>query len=89
MGTSSEHHHDCRRFLASLSDYVDGVLVLQVDPGGSAHKAGIQPGQVLRQVGDVPINGLKRLREIAPSLAGPLKVFMAGEKQNDQQITLP
>ncbi|HOB73082.1 MAG TPA: trypsin-like peptidase domain-containing protein [Phycisphaerae bacterium] len=72
-----------------IADEVDGLLVLEVDPNGPAQKAGIRTGQVLRQVGDVPINSLKRLRDIAPSLSGSLKVIVTGARQNAQVVTLP
>ncbi|MEP0844856.1 MAG: PDZ domain-containing protein, partial [Phycisphaerae bacterium] len=66
---------------------VDGVVVVEVAPDGPADKAGVHVGQVLRKVGDVPINALSRLREIAPNLSGPLKVVLVGEKE--EEVTLP
>lgn len=73
----------------NIADEVDGLVVLEVDPNGPARKAGIRPGQVLRQVGDVPIYSLKRLRDIAPALSGPLKVIVINEKQSEQELALP
>lgn len=70
-----------------IPDDVEGVLITQIDPNGPAPQAGIRPGQVLRQVGDIPIRNLQRLREIAPSLSGPLKLIVLGDK--DQDVALP
>ena len=47
MGTSSEHHHDCRRFLASLSDYVDGVLDEALCREIEAHMAGCEDCRIV------------------------------------------
>ncbi len=33
-----------------------GVRVTQVEPGGAADEAGVQPGDVLLQVGEIPVN---------------------------------
>jgi serine protease Do len=77
--TSREAHN--------IADDVQGLIVTQVITDGPADQAGIRPGEVLRKVGDVPINGLRRLKDIAPSLSGPLKVVMLSDV--DQEVTLP
>ncbi len=42
MGASHEEHHDCRHFLASLSDYVDGLLDDALCREIEAHMAGCE-----------------------------------------------
>lgn len=39
----------------TLSD-TSGVVVTEVEPGGAAAEAGVQPGDILDRVGDIPIN---------------------------------
>lgn len=75
--TRREHHIDAR---------MEGVLVTAVEPESAADKAGVEAWQVLRRIGDVPINGLRRLREISPNLEGPLKIVVAGTE--DTELTL-
>jgi len=38
-----------------IPDTVDGVLVMSVDDGGPAAKRGLQPGDVIEQVGSAPV----------------------------------
>lgn len=71
----------------NFAEDIAGLMVTQVITDGPADKAGIRPGEVLRKVGDVPIDGLRRLKEIAPSLSGPLKVVVLSDA--DQEVTLP
>jgi serine protease Do len=71
----------------NIADDIQGVIVTQVFTDGPADKAGIRPGEVLRKIGDVEIKGLRRLKEITPSLSGPLKIVMLSD--NDQAVTLP
>jgi predicted metalloprotease with PDZ domain len=33
-----------------------GVLVTQIEPGGAADEAGIKPGDILEQIGEIPVN---------------------------------
>lgn len=46
----------------------EGVVVSRVRPGSPAHDAGVRPGWLLRQVGEVQVDELRR--EIAESLEG-------------------
>jgi predicted anti-sigma-YlaC factor YlaD len=64
MGTSSEHHHDCRRFLASLSDYVDGVLDEALCREIEAHMAGCEDCRIV-------INTLAKTVELYQTAPAP------------------
>ena len=50
----------------------EGVLVLQVVPGGIAHEAGIEPGHVITRVAGRPVRTAGDLRDA-------LSVIAAGE----------
>ena len=75
----------CREF--RLPETVEGIVVTEVETGGSAHRAGIEPGCVIARVGDITIKTVRRLREIAPSLSGPVKISLAQDPP--VEITLP
>jgi len=70
-----------------LPDVVRGVVVTRLEPGGPADRAGLEPGQVIRQVNQVPVKGLRRLRQIAPDLAGPVKIILDADPPIE--LTLP
>jgi len=58
-----------------------GVVVTRVEAGGVAEKAGLEPGQVIRQIGEERIKGVRRLRQMAPHLNGPLPIVVEGEEE--------
>jgi serine protease Do len=70
----------------NLPETVSGVVVTHVESNTAAEKAGLKPGFVIRQLNDEPVKGLRRLRELANKLTGPLKVRTA---EPEQEITLP
>ncbi len=69
-----------------LPDDTSGVVVVHVESGGAASKAGLKPGQVIRQVGDDEVREVRALRRLTPQLTGPVRIKAAG---SDTEITLP
>jgi S1-C subfamily serine protease len=70
----------------------DGVLVESVSPGGPAAQAGIQPGDVIVQIGDVPVHSQKDLQlaltlRYKPGETVPVKINRGGQEQT-LQVTL-
>jgi S1-C subfamily serine protease len=70
----------------------DGVLVESVSPGGPAAQAGIRPGDVIVQIGDVPVHSQKDLQlaltlRYKPGETVPVKVNRGGQEQT-LQVTL-
>lgn len=70
-----------------VKDAVQGVLVTEVQADSPARKAGLEPGTVIRQVGDITIESLRRLRDIAPQLSGPLELVVVSD--GEAKVTLP
>jgi S1-C subfamily serine protease len=58
-----------------------------VQADSPARKAGLEPGTVIRQVGDITIESLRRLRDIAPQLSGPLELVVVSD--GEEKVTLP
>ncbi len=70
-----------------LPEATAGVVVTHVEAGGAAEQAGLRPGQVIRQIGGEPVKGVRRLREIAPDLTGPLTIIVDADPP--AEMTLP
>ena len=49
-----------RRF--RLQDTESGVIVVEVSPSSAAAKAGVQPGDVIKRVGDTEIDSAREFR---------------------------
>jgi serine protease Do len=71
----------------NLPDEVQGVVVTHVESDSPAEKAGLKPGNVISQIADEPVKGVRRVREVGPALTGPVKVIVADDPAGER--TLP
>ncbi len=68
-----------------LSSTAEGVVVLQVQSDSPAAKAGFEPGQVVRKLGDLEVRNIRLLHEVRPQLEGPIKVkVVEGEAEAER-----
>jgi len=65
---------------------VKGLVVTDVKPGSAAERAGIAPGQVVIQIGDVQMPYVRRLPQITKDLNGPVKVVIAGTPAREIRV---
>lgn len=69
-------------------DHIRGILVENVDEGGAAQRAGIQPGDVITGVGDTPVtdaqNIMMEIRNKKPGDTIDVQIY-----RNGQTFTLP
>jgi predicted metalloprotease with PDZ domain len=68
-------------------DPMGGVVVVEIQPGGSAHAAGVKPGDVLVSVGDIPVEdqnfGAKMRAKFGASMEGlPLQIKVRRGTEN-------
>lgn len=65
-------------------DHIRGMLVESVDDGGAAQRAGIQPGDVITQVGDTPVTDaesiIMEIRNKKPGDEISLRVYRDGRE---------
>lgn len=66
---------------------VKGLVVTDVRAGSPAARAGLAPGQVVIQFGDVKLPYIRRLPQITRNLSGPVKLVVDGTPP--KEITLP
>ena len=53
-----------------------GLLVVQIDPTGSAYAAGIRPGNVIVAVNSTPVSSVEELSKICASVEKGKKVLL-------------
>lgn len=63
----------------------NGALIAGVQPGGPAHEAGLQPGDVIVEVNDEPVTGSRSLMNViaanAPGTVLQLQILRRGETE--------
>ena len=57
---------------------VKGLVVTEVKAGSTAERAGLKPGQVVIQIGEVKMPYIRKVPQITKDLVGPVRLVVAG-----------
>lgn len=68
-----------RQRFPQLPEKNEGIVVLMVESGSEAEKAGFRPGQLIESVNQQKMGNLRPFRQLARTLAGPVRITIAGD----------
>lgn len=72
----------CHRFNLPLAQ--KGVVVTHVHKNSSAAKAGLEPGNVILQIGQIKARSVRQLSKIIPEMTGRVKIIVGGEPTEER-----
>ena len=64
-----------------LPERTQGIVVTHVTPDSQADRAGFEPGQVIRHIGELQISGINTLSEQLKNLRGELTILLSDNRQ--------
>lgn len=68
-----------RQRFPQLPEKAEGIVVLMVESGSEAEKAGFKPGQIIGSVNQQKMGNLRPLRRLAGMISGPARIVIAGD----------
>jgi S1-C subfamily serine protease len=69
-------------------DASEGVLILAIQPGGQAHRAGLVPGMILTEVNHNKIESLSHFNQLMSELNLDESLLFLTKSQNGSQFVV-